>query len=46
MILAANMPKKFENHAKVAVLGGLILHDAMDFDSINSRTVTLQFSAN
>ena len=39
------MPKKFENCAKVAVLGGLTLHDAMDFDSINSRTVTLQFSA-
>ena len=49
MIVAANVPRKFENCTKVAVLDGLILHSAMDyeddFDSINSQTVTLQFSA-
>ena len=49
MIVAANVPRKFENRTNVAVLDGLILHSAMDyeddFDSINSQTVTLQFSA-
>ena len=49
MIFAANVPREFENRTKVAVLDGLILHVAMDyeddFDSINSQTVTLQFSA-
>ena len=40
MIVAANVPRKFESRTKVAVLDGLILHGAMDyeddFDSINS----------
>ena len=42
MIVAANVPRKFENRTKVAVLDGLILHSAMDyeddFDSINSQS--------
>ena len=40
MIVASNVPRKFENRTKVAVLGGLFLHGAMDyeddFDSITS----------
>lgn len=49
MILVANVPRKSKNRAKVAVLGGLILHGAMDFeddfDPIDSRTLILQFGA-